>query len=383
MMRSLCGRAACALVLFVRLCSAQATPPAPGTTAGPAPGDVAPTPPPAAWTVGGVNVSGYVDTYYNLNFNHPLSDLTQVQNFTVTANRMSLNSATLTLSRDPGPVGFRIDAGLGRTYDVFHLTEPSRADWSKHLLNAYVAFKPASWKGVQIDFGKFVTAAGAEVTESHLNWNYTRSLLFTNGPFYHVGFRATLPVNKEFTAGAQLVNGWNNLRDNNDGKTLGLTGLYTKGKVTWANVYYTGPENTDTNRGWRNFYDTALIVNANDKTSMYVNFDYGRNKAPDGPAAEFLGIAGAMRYALTNRFAIAPRIEWYRDADGFITGRQQTLREFTMTGEAKLHSNVIARAEFRTDWSNQAIFERGAVPFAYKRQNTLVFAMMFLAKPWE
>ena len=39
-----------------------------------------------------------------------------------------------------------------------------------------MSFKPAKAKGFEVDFGKFVTSAGAEVIESYSNWNYSRSL---------------------------------------------------------------------------------------------------------------------------------------------------------------------------------------------------------------
>ena len=37
-----------------------------------------------------------------------------------------------------------------------------------------------------------------------------------------------------------ILNGWNNVADNNSGKTLGLTGIYTKGKVTWGGTKVMG-----------------------------------------------------------------------------------------------------------------------------------------------
>ena len=52
--------------------------------------------------------------------------------------------------------------------------DPARGE----IIAAYVTLKPKQWKGVQIDVGKFVTSAGAEVIESNANWNYSRSLLF-------------------------------------------------------------------------------------------------------------------------------------------------------------------------------------------------------------
>ena len=104
--------------------------------------------------------------------------------------------------------------------EIFHATEPGGLEIYKHIFQAYVSLKPAKWHGFQVDFGKFVTSAGAEVTETHLNWNYSRALLFANGPYYHFGLRTTAPLSKNFTAGVQLVNGWNNVEDNNSAKTV-------------------------------------------------------------------------------------------------------------------------------------------------------------------
>ncbi len=61
------------------------------------------------------------------------------------------------------------------------------------------------------------------------------------------------------------MNGWNNFSDNNSGKTIGLTGVYTKPKFTLSTNYYVGPENSHTNKGYRNLLDTTLLLTANPK----------------------------------------------------------------------------------------------------------------------
>lgn len=142
---------------------------------------------------------------------------------------------------------------MGRIYDAFWLSETSHDGWSRHLLNAYVSVKPASWKGLQFDFGKFVTSAGAEVTGSRLNWKDSRSLLFAFGLYYHTGLRASLSAGKRRTLGGALGTSWHRFRDNNTGKTVGRTAAGNFGKISVANTCYGGPENTGTNRGRRNF----------------------------------------------------------------------------------------------------------------------------------
>ena len=156
------------------------------------------------------------------------------------------------------PVGFRLDLAFGRALDLINFQDAANGfDNMKYVPQAYISFKPKQLKGLQMDFGKFYTSAGAEVTETHANWSYSRSLIFANGPYYHFGLRTAMPVNKYLTVGFQVVNGWNNVEDNNSGKTLGFTTALTVGKFSWLNNYYVGPEKTKNNHGYRNFYDTV------------------------------------------------------------------------------------------------------------------------------
>jgi hypothetical protein len=353
----------------------------PAATAPAAPADAAPAPPPTAWTYKGFSASGYADTYYNQNFNDPSTRYSQVQAFNITSDKLSLNSFTGSFAYDPAPVGFKVDFGWGRTYDAFYMSEPKHTDWSRHLLNAYVTLKPAAWKGLQLDFGKFVTSAGAEVTESHLNWNYSRSLLFAFGPYYHVGLRATAPIKPNWTVGGQVITGWNVMRDNNTGKTMGFTSVNTFSKVTIANNYYTGPENTGTNTGWRNFYDLAATFTPTSRISAYYNLDIGKNKSPASVSQGFWGMAGAARFTVNKYLAVSPRLEYYSDSDGFWTGTPQAFKEFTLTGEWKFNESFISRVEYRKDWSDMPYFQVGQDPFTSKHQTLFVASMIVVLKP--
>jgi hypothetical protein len=334
----------------------------------------APPPSPPAWSVGPIDFSGTIDGYYSLNFNHPESRTNNLRNFDVRANSFSLNMAELTMKHDPDPVGFRIDLGFGRAFDIIHATEPLTRgqDIFDHIVQAYVSVKPKSWGGFQFDFGKFYTSAGAELTETYLNWNYSRSLLYANGPYYHFGVRTSKPLTSWFTAGFQVVNGWNNVEDNNSGKTLGFTTAMTGKKIAWTNAYYVGPEKTNTNEGYRHFWDTVLTLNPNDKANFYVNFDYGVDKVKGGTDNDFYGVAFAHRYAFNNWFAVSPRFEVYKDAQGFITGKAQTLKEFTMTAELKMKEGFLTRFEYRSDWSDKPFFDRGNEPASHKSMTTLL-----------
>ena len=357
MSRSTCARI-CVALLVASFAPAQTTTPTP-------PADPAPAAAPA-WSAGPIEFSGLVDGYYSLNFNHPASKNNTWRNFDAKANQFSLNFAKLTMEHAADPIGFRFELAAGRAMEIFHATEPGGTEVYKHILQAYVSVRPENWKGIQFDFGKFVTSAGAEVTETHLNWNYSRSLLFANGPYYHFGLRTTAPIGQHFTAGVQLVNGWNNVEDNNNPKTVGLTGAFTSSKFNWSHVYYVGNEKTDTAGGVkiradgiRHFYDTVIAINPAGRVNFLANFDYGVDKNPTDRSNTFYGYSLATRFVGSERFAVSPRYDWYKDRDGFITGTSQTLQEFTLTADWRWTQGFLSRLEYRRDWSNQPFFDRG------------------------
>ena len=344
-----------AMSAFGQDATAQA--PAPAPAAAPAP------PPPPPWSVGPIDFSGLIDGYYTFNFNHPASATNGLYNFNSAANQFSLNMAKLTMSHSADPIGFQVDLGFGHAFDMINGIDDNGLR-TKNIEQAFVSWKPKGKEsGFQMDFGKFVTSAGAEVIESNANWNYSRSLLFSWAiPYYHMGFRAT-ETHGHFTGGFQLVNGWNNAEDNNSGKTMGFVGNLTSSKISWMNNYYTGPENGGTNTGWRNLYDTTLLLTPSGKFNAYVNLDYGQNKSGSGPlesTAKWFGVAGAAKFQMNDHNAITPRFEWFKDQEGFETGTAQTLKEFTFTYEYKWMQGLLTRVEYRRDWSNQPFFERGS-----------------------
>ena len=322
-----------------------------------------------------MDVSGFIDGYYSYNQNRPSSSANgqsnDLYNFNDKTDQFNLNAAKLTLNHDPDPIGAHVDFIYGRANT---LVNTGQADY---IEQAFLSIKPPKAKGFELDFGKFVTSAGAEVIESKDNWNYSRSLLFVWAiPYFHFGARTSMPVTKTETIGVQVVNGWNNVTKSNGGATVGVTSAFVKPKYTWNLNYYTGPENSGTQKGYRNLIDTTLLLTPNPKFSAYINYDYGQNR--DANAAQedtrlnrWQGVAFAARGQVTGKSALAGRFEYYKDYQGFETGLAQQVDEFTATYEYKWVEGLLARFEYRRDWSDQSFFTKGNTPGAVKAQSTL------------
>jgi len=369
-------------LLLMLPASGQDTSPAPAEPAAAAPatpqGGAAPT-----WSVGPINFSGAIDGYYSYNANHPASRTNGLYNFNVNANQFSLSMAEIALEHAPDPVGFRVDLGFGDTYRIVNSLD-NDGGFNTYLQQAYVSWRPDGGMGFQADFGKFVTSAGAEVIESYSNWNYSRSILFGWAiPYYHFGLRTSVPVGSHFTAGFQVVNGWNSVVDNNNAKTVVLTGTATFSKFAWAFGWHGGPENPGTSTGWHHLIDTTLTVTPTSKVSAYINYDYHQQRHqnsssfPDGTFTAWQGVAAALKLQANDNWAFTGRGEWFHDRQGHSTGLAQTLKEVTITGEYKLAEGLLTRAEYRHDWSDQPFFERGNFPGSYNSQDT--FSVAFVA----
>jgi len=354
-----------------------ATPQQDATATAPA----APPAPKSPLTQWGTDFSFLFDGYVDWNYNNPASGFNGLQNFDFRADTAHVNIGKITIDRAPAPLGFHVDVGFGETMDAIHAADRDPNAW-KYFEQAYIDLKPKSWHGLEIDAGQFVTSAGAEVIETNQNWNYSRSLLFAWAiPYYHFGLRASMPIGAHFTAGVQLVNGWNNVEPLNGGKTVGLNGAYAWKKVTWTNTYYVGPEKPHTTVGLRNLFDTVIQVNATDKFSYYINGDYGRDKNAGPGASVWAGVAVAARYAIGKKYAIASRLEYFDDRNGFSTGTAQHVEEFTLTGEYKMNGWLMSRLEFRNDWSDQPFFETNKPGGGSKTQPTVLLGLIAYVTP--
>ena len=327
--------------------------------------------------------SALADGYATTNFNHPASNLNQILNFNFSWGDPNINLAKFTIDKSDSVLGIHVDMGLGKTMRWYNAFDPASQEHKalRYFEQMYVIVKPKNAHGMEIDYGQFGTWVGAEPTESHLNFNYSRSLLFSwSDPYYHFGLRTLIPVTKSFTAGVQLVNAWNTIQGNHDMKNVGFTAMFTQPKFGWNNSYYVGNNHVDNSPGVRHIYNTVITLNPTEKSSTYIEYDYARDNHVGGYDSWY-GIAGASRYQITKMFSFAGRAEWFKDANGFSTGKKQRLKEFTATLEYKYNSHLISRVEYRRDSSDIPFFDRGAQTARVKSQGTLTLGIMAILGP--
>src|SRR6267143_2003235 len=307
-----------------------------------------------------VEVGGLVDLYYDYYSTKQVDDAIY-RNFDAKHNQFGFSMAQVWLSKAPTTnerAGFTFKMNFGPAANTINAFEPSKVRIFENIEQGYASYLAPIGHGLQVDVGKFVTQHGAEVIESKDNWNYSRSLLFALAiPYYHMGVRATYAVNDKVTVMGNVVNGWNNVVENNGAKSYGAQIVIKPvPQVSIVQNYMGGPEQTDQTHDWRHLSDTIVTYTANPKLSLMANYDYGRDTLA-GVGVDWQGIAGYARYQLNKWCAIAPRVEWFDDPQGFTTGTAQALKEGTLTFEVKPVDNLLWRIEYRRELSDAAVFQ--------------------------
>ena len=353
-------------------------PPPPAVVVTPAPAPtvvvVAPPPPPpapAAPAASGPKLtwSGLVDTYYMYLFN-PESGASSIvppvgRVFDTNSNSITLALAKLSLNASMDPVSFQFDLGYGSSASVINGTTSAGAPVTDSFLIEQAYGEIALPGNLTLDFGKFVTTAGAEVIEANKNWLYSRSFLFGIIPFVHTGVRANLKINDMLTLQGSVVNNWGGVGDpdNNGWKTVGLSASVTVNPmVSLIGTTYIGKEATQGATG-STPGDTTILVDVvgaftiSSALGLNVNFDYVKAPPTTSVAADHqIGVSAMGRYVISDRLNVAARGEFLQNHFG---GVSTNVGEGTIDLGIDVGKNFELRPEVRGDFSGDNVFAGG------------------------
>jgi hypothetical protein len=367
----------------------------------------------------GFDFNLFADAYANLNYNFPKpQDAAGTLRAFDRHQGFSLAWVGADVTYAPKPVGGTVSLRLGPSAELHAdscLSQTTRCD-ADVLGLGFVKQAFASWKpgpGIQVDFGKFDTPLGAEVSESQNNPNYTRGALFWFAqPLFHTGLRGSFQLVETFGVTALVVNGWNQTLDNNAGKTFGLQARWTPVPELGLSLgWLGGPEQDDSatveceaeraydprsgncsaapgaparsytvDRGganewdaWRHVADAVISYRPGERWAFVANADYGvqgtrsigTELATRLDNQRYYGAALGGRYVVCTGFAVAARGEYLNDEEGLASGNTGLeLTTGTLTLESAPSPNLIIRLEGRGDFAlekdrDAEVFKRG------------------------
>ena len=355
-----------------------------------------------ATTPGKFTFSGYMDTYYFGNFNNPRSQ-----------SNLGLGGPARAFDQRAGQFGIGlIQAKAVYTADkvdaVFDLTFGPFADLGNYgnnigplgpgstslaIKQAYIVFKATP--KLSFTAGQFGTHIGYEVIDAPVNYNYSLSNLFNNGPFYHIGLKAQYAFSDRASLMLGLVNNVDNLNDNN--KKKGLIGQFFFSPAANWSVYLNGimsneaSEPTDkvaANDAMYQLYDLTTTYQITPKFFLGLNAAAGSQRGDyqggSGPATtkSWGGVAVYTNYAFTDKFGMGARVETFDNKNGVraITDANNvgaSVTSITITGNINAaDGHVLLKPEFRVDTYSADKFEKNSGALT-PSQATLGMAAIF------
>jgi hypothetical protein len=284
--------------------------------------------------------SGYVDSYYMANFNSPQNRLNTgasgtARAFDVKAGQFSLGllQTKMTYSTSKldivGDLTFGPNADLGNYGNVIGRNVGSTGT-ALAIKQAYIGWKATD--KLTLTMGQFGTHIGYEVIDAPVNYHYSLSNLFNNGPFYHVGLKAQYNFSDKVYLMAGIVNNVDNLDDNNRAK--GIIGQLFVSPVSGWNVYlnaiYSNEANADstgkTPDASYSLFDLTTTYQITPKFMVGVNAATGSQSGDyqtltTNPkfaknSGSWGGVAFYTNYSVSDVFSIGARYENFTNQDG-------------------------------------------------------------------
>jgi hypothetical protein len=394
---------------------------------------------PAATLGVSIHAMAAVDYLYDLNapsnsnaVSPPANGLPQpfLRTFANEKNSFILNNAALHIERQSETLpGFVVDFNFGKTGDVVNNTTyfgqktdgiPTTGNGTDFFdaTQFYLDYTVPVGSGIKLKAGRFVTLAGYEVikTYSNFNLNVTDSILFGFAiPFTHTGILGSYAFNDLVSLDMGVVNGWDAVVDNNDGKTMisGInlafdprftlyqtvtygpeqTGRYVSNTVDGSCTDPTSPAcSTDTQlyvhpgRSKRLLLTSVFTIKPIDPMTIILEYDYG-NDSDSVPlngllrTAQWQGGALYLAYNFTDDLSACFRTEVFDDVNGERVlgagaGGHATYYEFTPTLTYRIIDGLYWRNEYRHDESDtKKVFAHGTNPV--HGQDTLATELVY------
>lgn len=333
-------------------------------------------------TIGGFVQGSYVG---NLSKDTPQTNQLRVYD---SNNGFNLNQAQLHMAKPVGDDGYGFNVKFlgGHDAQLIHSTGlgntvagGTTVSESFDVEEANLTFAIPKVKGLTFTGGKFVTACGVEVIESPLNLMISPGFLFFYGmPFTHTGAKLAYTVNDKLSVMAGVVNGWDNVTDNNPGKTVIWQIAATPFKGVSASVQGSyGPELLANNISKRIHTDIVLGYTGINNLTLNAEYLWSQDSnvggTPNSGTTPWQGAGLWAGYTLNNYVNPGARFEIFNDqhnANRLGSGVNQTAKNITVNNKFITSKNTFARVEYRHDWSNRAPFTRDDGSLV-RNQNTI------------
>ncbi len=295
-------------------------------------------------------------------------------------NRFTLNALSVVLDKPYEPAkfsaGFHTEVLVGEDASVIQsngLSLGPQGDIPHFYLTLNVP--TASGNGLQFKIGRIPTLMGLEVLETYANPNWSEGNQFVYVEnFTGTGMSVETKFNDHVDAQFRVINGWDQVADNNTHKSLmGRLGIYPNAATSIGIVGFWGPEETGNNHASR-YGIEGLVWRKLGQAAVWVQGDYGQEQAnaalPDPTEdAKWWALGGWVTYDFGSTVGLALRGDYVNDENGarstingagigFPPNVGQKFGSATATLNLRFWPGAVVRPEVRYDRSTLPAFDR-------------------------
>ena len=318
-----------------------------------------------------IKIGGFLDTYYAYDFNNPKSHERSFTTQPVRHNEFNVNLAFVDAVLKRDKTRGRLALQYGNSVTKNYAGEPTQGATSgprdaQVFQEAFIGTKigDRTW----IDMGIFLGNIGAESWISKDNFTYTRALNLDYVPYYSSGLRLEHQLSSKETIQLQLLNGWQNISENNQGKAIGMqykNVMSDSLTFTYNNFFGDEEVTSSPDPRFRGYHNFILSYNQSKVWQYIAVIDFGHqsqknNDGVDGWYASTL----TVRRVLDERDALAFRIEYYNDRHDVNVGTNSPngfqVAGASMNFDRKLDEAVLWRTELRGFYSKDEIYPQGS-----------------------
>ncbi len=329
---------------------------------------------------GKLTLNGYFDFMYAFGFHDP--NRAQQADFgrryytssPFYADKFTLPYGYLSSTYEIDRLTFRLALHVGDIVESLYAQEQESL---RMLREASINYKFNS--KFSIEAGIYPSLYGFEIFISKDNLHATRCYIADFAPDYEAGFRLKYQVNQKWSARLMVLNGWQEIKDSNGKKALGLLAQYDYKNVFFNWGTYLG-DVREIGENFKKFrlYHNLFLKYSKDKWTVVPMLDVAWQEESLGYAKDYWMWAPALsiRYAFSDKWGVATRWDHVYDPNNIIPELNARLtipsqvnsvnnsngwqsHSLTITLERMLNENLKCRLESRYGLSKDKVFLDG------------------------
>jgi hypothetical protein len=334
-----------------------------------------------------VSFGGFVDSYYAYDFGRPVNFDRPFTTQAARHNEFNVNLAYVEAKVSGPRVRGRLALQAGTSVQSNYAGEPAIGAVSGPSLSRFIQEAVAGYQispSLWVDGGIFLSHIGMESFISRDNLTYTRSLSAEFTPYYESGVKLTWQTTPKLTALFTVVNGWQNISENNQDKAVGTRLDYARSSSTTLS-YYNFIGNEVSSSRLRIFNGVGFKSGLTPAFTLQGNFDYGiQQKAQNAGSSAWWSTGLTGKLQVSPVVGVSGRLEHYHDTDNVIVvtalpgGFRATTSSLGIDVSPIGSPRFLWRNELRGTWATEPIFPDRQAATGTSSSNGLLVTSMAL-----